>query len=294
MIFDTTVGQLRDRVDRQLDTYLATDNPAESLISAMRYSSFNGGKRLRPVLVYASCAALGGHLGAADPAAVAVEFIHAYSLIHDDLPAMDDDNLRRGKPTCHIAYDEATAILAGDGLQALAFEALSAPSAVLSADVQLAMLQSLAKASGDKGMVAGQSIDMQGTGAGLSLPQLEQMHSLKTGALICASVRLGALSSGMAGEQDLHSLDSYARAIGLAFQVQDDILDIEGDTAILGKSQGADLALKKSTYPALIGLSASKEKLAELHQQALLALDSFDEKADLLRQLADFIVARNH
>lgn len=294
MIFDTTVGQLRDRVDRQLDTYLATDNPAELLISAMRYSSFNGGKRLRPVLVYASCAALGGHLSAADPAAVAVEFIHAYSLIHDDLPAMDDDNLRRGKPTCHIAYDEATAILAGDGLQALAFEALSAPSAVLSANVQLAMVQSLAQASGEKGMVAGQSIDMQGTGAGLSLAQLEQMHSLKTGALICASVRLGALSSGMAGEQALNSLDRYARAIGLAFQVQDDILDIEGDTATLGKPQGADLALKKSTYPALIGLSASKEKLTELHQQALLALDCFDEKADLLRQLADFIVARNH
>lgn len=294
MSFDITVAQLSDRVDRQLDTYLTIDNPADRLIEAMRYSSFNGGKRLRPILVYASCSALGGNLDAADPAAAAVEFIHAYSLIHDDLPAMDDDDLRRGKPTCHIAFDEATAILAGDGLQALAFEVLSMPSLTLSAQTQLAMVQSLSKASGDKGMVAGQSIDMQATGAGLTLLQLEQMHRLKTGALICASVRLGALSSGIANDQQLVALDDYARAVGLAFQVQDDILDIEGDTETLGKSQGADLALEKSTYPALIGLSASKKKLTELHRQALLALDDFDEKADLLRQLADFIVARNY
>lgn len=294
MTFNTIVDQLRDRIDRQLEIYLSSDNSAETLIEAMRYSSLNGGKRLRPFLVYAGCSALGGNLDAADPAAAAVEFIHAYSLIHDDLPAMDDDDLRRGKPTCHIAFDEATAILAGDGLQALAFDVLSAPSATLPADIQLAMLHSLAKASGNRGMVAGQSIDMQAVGGGLVLPQLEKMHSLKTGALICASVRLGALSSGHASAQQLDALDHYARAIGLAFQVQDDILDIEGNTETLGKAQGADLVLDKSTYPALIGLAASKEKLAELHQQAFLALDGFDEKADLLRQLADFMVERNH
>ncbi len=294
MTFESSVSELRDRVDNQLDAYLSTATSVERLSEAMRYSSFNGGKRLRPFLVYASCMALGGSLSSADPAAAAVEMVHAYSLIHDDLPAMDDDELRRGKPTCHIAFDEATAILAGDALQSLAFEVLSLPSATVTPALQIEMLCYLAKASGDKGMVAGQSIDMQATGAGLSLDELEQMHSLKTGALICASVRLGALASGVAENEQLMALDNYARAIGLAFQVQDDILDIESDTATLGKAQGADLALGKSTYPALLGLSSSKEKLANLHQQALGALKDFDSKADLLRQLADFIVERNH
>lgn len=294
MSFQEQVSALSERVDAELMLRLDQDSVATQLIEAMKYSSFNGGKRLRPVLAYASCMALGGELSNADPAAAAVEMIHAYSLIHDDLPAMDDDDLRRGKPTCHIAFDEATAILAGDALQTLAFETLAADNLSLSAQTQLQMVAVLAKASGEKGMVAGQCVDMQATGKGLSLEQLETMHSLKTGALIQASVRLGALASNKVTDTTLAALDQYAKCVGLAFQVQDDILDVEGDTQTLGKPQGSDLDQAKSTYPALIGLDASKQKLQLLHQQALQALEVFDHNADLLRQLADFVVARNH
>lgn len=292
--FKEELSAYQRRVDGRLNLYLASSDRAPQLFEAMKYSTFNGGKRLRPVLVYASCNALGGDLNAADPAAAAVEYVHAYSLIHDDLPAMDDDDLRRGMPTCHIAFDESTAILAGDALQTLAFETLSLPCQALAPAIQLKMLLTLAKASGDKGMVAGQTIDMEVMGKAFNLSSLEQMHRLKTGALMGASVRLGALASGCEDEQALESLERYAGAIGLAFQVQDDVLDIEGDTETLGKQQGADLALNKVTYPSLLGLDGAKQKAKDLHAQALDALTSFDEKALLLRQLADYVINRNH
>ncbi len=294
MNFKAEIGVWQARTDRCLRQYLEGATTAPRLFEAMRYSTFNGGKRLRPVLVYAACQALGGNAAAADGAAAAVECIHAYSLIHDDLPAMDDDDLRRGKPTCHIAFDEATAILAGDALQTLAFEILAAPNPAVDAATQLLMLQTLAEASGDKGMVAGQSIDMNAAGTQLDLATLERMHSLKTGALIRASVRLGALASGHSDAATLAALDDYAGAIGLAFQVQDDILDVEGDTLTLGKQQGADRDLNKATYPALLGMAAAKDKAAELHRQALEALSGVDAKPQLLRQLAGYVVERNH
>ncbi|MEH6625677.1 MAG: (2E,6E)-farnesyl diphosphate synthase [Motiliproteus sp.] len=293
MSFSTSVDQWRLRVDRQLEHYLQQTVTAPKLFDAMHYSTFNGGKRLRPVLVYAACEAAGGALAAADPAAAAVECIHAYSLIHDDLPAMDDDDLRRGKPTCHIAFDEATAILAGDALQALAFEVLAAPIEYLQAAQQLEIVRTLSSASGDKGMVAGQSIDMCAVDSHLDVQALERMHGLKTGALIRASVRMGALAAD-ADETVLLALDQYATAIGLAFQVQDDILDIESDTQTLGKPQGSDLAANKATYPSLLGMEQAKEKALQLHQQALDALSPLGERASLLRQLADYVVKRNH
>ncbi len=294
MSFKAAVEGWRRRVDASLEQTLQASKTAPQLFEAMSYSTFNGGKRLRPVLVYAACEALGGHPEAADPAAAAVECVHAYSLIHDDLPAMDDDDLRRGKPTCHIAFDEATAILAGDALQALAFEIVSAPSDQLDAGVQLQIIRTLADASGDKGMVAGQTIDMNAVGTEPDLPSLERMHGLKTGALIRASVRMGALASGHADPTALAALDRYAAAIGLAFQVQDDILDIESDTETLGKQQGADIAHNKPTYPSLLGLEQAKAMAAELHKQALSSLSAFDQRALLLRQLADYVIQRNH
>jgi geranylgeranyl pyrophosphate synthase len=255
---------------------------------------FNGGKRLRPVLVYASCQALGGNLPQADMAAAAIECIHAYSLIHDDLPAMDDDALRRGQPTCHIAFDDGTAILAGDALQPLAFELLS-QACRLPPTTQLQMVQTLAQASGERGMVAGQALDIAAEGQHLQLPQLEQMHRLKTGALIDAAVRLGALASGRSDATTLAALADYSAAIGLAFQVQDDILDIESDTQTLGKTQGADLSRDKSTYPALLGLDAAKAKAKQLHQQALDALQPLaPQNSELLKLIADYIISRNH
>ena len=302
------IHPLCQRVEQRLAEHFdqqTSFNPALPLHDAMRYSLFNGGKRLRPVLVYASCLALGGHLQQADAAAAALECIHAYSLIHDDLPAMDDDALRRGKPTCHIAFDEATAILAGDALQPLAFELLSQPCDLPPA-TQLQMIQILAQASGDAGMVAGQALDIHAEGQQQSLAQLELMHRLKTGALIRAAVQLGALASGQCDPARLAALSDYAAAIGLAFQVQDDILDIESDTQTLGKTQGADLARHKSTYPALLGLEGAKHKATELHRHALEALqrmpsiqasdqtDAQPPSTVLLEQIADYIIARNH
>ncbi|MFT6914834.1 MAG: geranylgeranyl diphosphate synthase type II [Motiliproteus sp.] len=298
--------RLAQHFDQHSDPHTKLQQPCDSaqrLLEAMRYGLFNGGKRLRPVLVYASCLALGGQLQQADTAAAALECIHSYSLLHDDLPAMDDDALRRGKPTCHIAFDEATAILAGDALQPLAFELLSQPCGLAPA-TQLRMIQILALASGDCGMVAGQALDIAAEGRPQTLAQLEQMHRLKTGALIRAAVELGALASGNSDPHSLAALGDYAAAIGLAFQVQDDILDIESDTQILGKTQGADLARSKSTYPALLGLEGAKNKARELHQQALEALrrmpasaahpDQPQQNTELLGQIADYIIARNH
>ena len=284
------------RVDAALETLLVAPRAElERLYQAMRYSVINGGKRVRPLLAYAACETLGGAAEQADAAACAVELIHAYSLVHDDLPAMDDDDLRRGQPTTHIAFDEAAAILAGDGLQALAFEVLADRERnPLDADTRLAMLASLAHAAGPAGMVGGQAIDLGAVGRQLDQAALETMHRHKTGALIEASVRLGALASGRSDAASLAALQRYARAIGLAFQVQDDILDVESDTATLGKTQGKDQAHDKPTYPALLGLAAAKAYALELRDQALAALAPFDGRSDALRELARYIVARRH
>jgi geranylgeranyl diphosphate synthase type II len=263
------------------------------LYEAMRYSVMNGGKRVRPLLVYAACEALGGHPANADGAACAVELIHAYSLVHDDLPAMDDDDLRRGQPTTHKAFDEACAILAGDGLQAMAFTALgTATLGQLSDSIRLQMVQALALGAGAAGMVGGQAIDLGSVGLKLDQTALERMHRHKTGALIEASVVLGALASQQAKADDLQALKLYARAIGLAFQVQDDILDVESDTATLGKRQGADIARDKPTYPALLGLASAKAYALELRDQALDTLGGYGPGAEPLRELARYIVER--
>ena len=285
--------QYQLRVEQQLQQVIDHSADAERVREAMLYSLFNGGKRVRPVLVYMANQLLGGTLAQADSAACAIEAIHSYSLVHDDLPAMDDDHLRRGKPTCHIAYDEATAILAGDGLQALAFELLSRDNG-LSAGIRLQMVSVLARDSGYLGMVGGQSIDLSNEGQRITLAQLELMHRHKTGALISASIEMGALSSGNASAADLQDLNNYARAIGLAFQVKDDILDIEGSTEELGKPQGSDLELGKSTYPALLGMAGAKQKLALLNEQAHASIRQYGDAADPLHWLADYIVERSY
>ncbi|WP_299579754.1 (2E,6E)-farnesyl diphosphate synthase [uncultured Microbulbifer sp.] len=283
------------RVETRLHEALSEPgSDADKLFEAMHYAALGPGKRLRPALVYA-CAEIfhGVDFNAArcDSSAAAVECIHAYSLIHDDLPAMDDDDLRRGRPTCHIAFDEACAILAGDALQTQAFELLLTDSSEPSLKLQL--LQELASASGGRGMVAGQAIDLDSVDKTLSLEQLETMHRLKTGALIRASARMGALLGG-ADNAQLEALTRYAEAIGLAFQVQDDILDITVDTAVLGKPQGADALLNKPTYVSLLGLDAAREKLRGLHSEALNALETLPGDTRLLKQLADYIVQRSH
>jgi len=286
----------QDRVNAALERLFVAPAPELArLYEAMRYSVMNGGKRVRPLLAYAACEALGAAAEQANGAACAVELIHAYSRVHDDLPAMDDDDLRRGQPTTHKAFDEACAILAGDGLQSLAFSTLLDPQLnTLDAETRLRMVAGLALAAGPAGMVGGQAIDLGSVGIKLDQTALEFMHRHKTGALIEASVELGALASGHASADDLQALNLYARAIGLAFQVQDDILDVESDTATLGKRQGADIARDKPTYPALMGLQGAKDYALELRDQALNALKSFDTTADPLRALARYIVERRH
>ena len=263
----------------------------ETLTAAMRHLLFPGGKRLRPVFALAAAEAVGGAPRAALPMAVAVELIHTYSLIHDDLPAMDDDDLRRGQPTLHKAFDEATAILVGDGLQARAFE-LIVDAADLSADKKVRMIKLLAEASGFTGMVGGQYVDIQSTGRVLTLDELKSMHAMKTGALIRASVALGGIAAGASGEQ-LAALEVYADRIGLAFQVVDDLLDVEGDTATLGKTQGKDAEADKATYVKFLGLEGARAEAARLLDEALAALDGFGESADMLRELGRYIVERD-
>ncbi|WP_095054595.1 (2E,6E)-farnesyl diphosphate synthase [Pseudomonas sp. Irchel s3b2] len=282
------------RVNAALETLFSPPSPELArLYEAMRYSVMNGGKRVRPLLAYAACEALGGKAEQANGAACAVELIHAYSLVHDDLPAMDDDDLRRGQPTTHKKFDEACAILAGDGLQSLAFSALLDPRlSNCDAETRLQMVSALALAAGPAGMVGGQAIDLGSVGLKLDQKALEYMHRHKTGALIEVSVKLGALASGHAAKDELKSLQSYAQAIGLAFQVQDDILDVESDTETLGKRQGADIARDKPTYPSLLGLDAAKAYALELRDQALHALRPFDAAAEPLRDLARYIVDR--
>ncbi len=273
----------------------AAESVPGGLHEAMRYSVLGGGKRIRPALCMAAAAAAGGQPEQALVPACTVELIHAYSLIHDDLPAMDDDDLRRGRATTHIQFDEATAILAGDALQALAFEWLSGASQY-SASARLAMVQCLARASGSTGMVGGQAIDLGAVGHQLSLTELEHMHRRKTGALIEASIRLGVLAVSETPLDDARSeqLDAFARAIGLAFQVQDDLLDIEGDTSIIGKPQGSDQARQKPTFPALMGLDDARGYLATLLQTCRESLADFGPGGDQLAGMAEFVVSRRY
>jgi farnesyl diphosphate synthase len=312
----------RARVDAVLERALpSASEPPRHLHAAMRHAALDGGKRMRPLLVYATGIAFGAAPAALDAPAAAVELIHAYSLVHDDLPAMDDDALRRGKPTVHVAFDEATAILAGDALQALAFELIA--DAPLAADARVAMLRELAVAAGVRGMCGGQALDIDATGMAkrgqsevsrrgsrqiaehqreihsdpfslpFSLSQLERLHALKTGALLRAAVRLGALAAGVDAEGREH-LDRYADALGLAFQIRDDLLDVEGDSATLGKTAGKDAAQAKATFPALLGLEASRARLVELSTLMETALTPFGTRTVLLAALGRKAVQRSH
>jgi len=283
----------RQRVEAELERLITQRTSIEPrLQAAMRYSLLNGGKRLRPTLVYLAAEICGGALNPADSAACAIEAVHSYSLVHDDLPAMDDDELRRGKPTCHIAFDEATAILAGDALLTWAFELISEPCIDVQPQTQLSMVRALARAAGDLGMVAGQAFDLNSVGKTLTLAQLQNMHAAKTGALINLALELGALSAN-ATEEERDALRRYGQALGLAFQIKDDLLDIEGDTATLGKPQGSDMERNKPTYPALVGMEQCRLWLEELRKEAVDALASFGSKADSLRELAQYVIDRD-
>ncbi len=283
-----------DLIDATLKSYIKEFSHADvRLADAIQYSTLLGGKRIRPILTLATAECVGSPPQTALPFACAIEFIHAYSLIHDDLPAMDNDDLRRGHATCHIAFDEATAILSGDALQTMAFELITSKS-ILPADKTLKIIQTLSKASGARGMVYGQALDFDSVGKKLDLPTLEKMHRHKTGMLIEASVIIGALASNIdILDTELTEFSKYAQAIGLAFQVQDDILDIISDTETLGKKQGADEALNKPTYPALLGLDGAKNKLYKLHQDALHSLNKLDRfNTSTLAQISHFIIER--
>ncbi len=287
---------LSARIEAALERALP---PAETepvvLHGAMRYAVLGGGKRMRPRLVHATGQTLGLALEQLDAPATAVELIHAYSLIHDDLPAMDDDALRRGQPTVHIAYDEATAILAGDALQSLAFEVLAGDeSAAAQPAICNARTLTLAKACGSRGMVGGQVLDMASEGKAIDQATLERLHQHKTGALLRACVRMAADTDPLLDADRRDALDRFAENIGLAFQVRDDVLDIESDTQTLGKTQGADIAHDKATYPALLGLDAARDYAMRLHDDALAALAVFASDADPLRAIAAEIVKRDH
>lgn len=291
--FNEYASDLRVRIDAALNQVIP-DTPTSQLAQAMRYSLAGGGKRIRPLLLFASYRAIAGRTEhpALEIAACAVESIHAYSLIHDDLPAMDDDDLRRGRPTCHLAFDEALAILAGDALQSLAFELL-ADTPALSDSVRVQLIRCLSRAAGMQGMVVGQAIDLAAVDTALDITRLEHMHRCKTGALIDASVAMGA-TIGEATPTQLSALARYSRSVGLAFQVHDDILDVTADTATLGKQQGADIARNKPTYVSLLGLKAAQARAEELHQEALAALRQLDGDVGPLRQIAQYVIRRNH
>ena len=282
------------RIEQVLDRcLLLPDSGTARLRDGMRYSVLGGGKRLRPVLVYTTGQSLGAPLEQLDVPAAAVELVHVYSLVHDDLPAMDDDDLRRGRPTCHRAFDEATAILVGDALQALAFDVLA--NDVVGASppaARLAMMRILARASGTSGMAGGQAIDLASVGQTLTATAVENMHRRKTGALIECSVLLGATAAGVAPGPELDALEQFGADVGLAFQIQDDILDIEGETAVIGKSAGADIARNKPTYPSTVGLPAARARAQELCEGAIAALAPLGARAEALAELARFVVNR--
>ena len=291
--FDQRIQSYTQQVDAQLELIIPPDTgPASKLYQAMRYSVFNGGKRVRPALCFAAAEAISASDDNTVKIAAAVEMIHAYSLIHDDLPAMDDDDLRRGVPTCHIQFDEATAILAGDGLHSLAFKQLTNLTGI-TASINLEIIAILSDLAGCNGMVTGQVVDLESTGTQLSVEELNYMHTHKTGALIEASVVMGAMATNQADEAQVNALRSYARAIGLAFQIQDDILDVESSTEQLGKSQGSDSHNNKATYTSILGIEKAKLEAERLYQESLEALSPFDDKAEPLRALAKFIVHRS-
>jgi len=291
--FSAWMGRVQARVESALERLLpAADIVPQRLHQAMRYAVLGGGKRVRPLLAFAA-----GDLVGADPARVeitacAVECIHAYSLTHDDLPCMDDDVLRRGKPTCHIAYDEATALLAGDSLQAFAFQILAEHRLADDPARLVEMVRILAAACGSRGMAGGQAIDLASVGKTLSLPELEHMHIHKTGALIRASVALGARCAAQLAQEELERLDRYAKCIGLAFQVVDDVLDCEASTATLGKTAGKDAAANKPTYVSVLGATEARTLAEDLRLEAQEALSGFGGRAQRLSELADFIVMR--
>ncbi len=294
---DSMEARLRgyqSRVHAVLDAVLpAADLVPQRLHAAQRYAVLSGGKRLRPLLVYCTGEALGVDAGALDAPAAAVELIHSYSLVHDDLPAMDDDDLRRGQPTTHRAFDEATAILAGDALQVLAFSLLARDRAPgVSPEARLKMIRILADASGTAGMAGGQALDLFAVGRGLNLQELEAMHRLKTGALIRASVLLAAACAPDLTATEWAALDGYSQDIGLAFQIQDDILDVEGSTEDLGKTVGADAARDKPTYASVLGLDSAKTRARELQQRACDRLACFGGRAQILTWLASYVVDR--
>lgn len=291
--FSERIESLQTRLSATLDRQLppANQHPAR-LHQAMHYATV-GGKRLRPMIVYAAAESLGFDPASVDSSACAVELIHAYSLVHDDLPSMDDDDLRRGQPTVHKQFDEATAILVGDALQTLAFQVL-ARDENLSATQRLQMIEVLAEAAGSRGMVGGQAIDLESEGKRLTLAELEALHVHKTGALIRACLRLACLAHPDIEPARAAALDRYGKCIGLAFQIQDDVLDIEGSTAMLGKTAGKDEASQKSTYPLVMGLPAAKERAADLFANARSALDVLGADAEPLRWLAAHIQTREH
>ena len=297
MSTDAMEARLRDyqsRVQAVLDAALPSSSLSpQRLHAAQRYAVLSGGKRLRPLLVYCTGEALGVPVGALDAPAAAVELIHSYSLVHDDLPAMDDDDLRRGQPTTHRAFDEATAILAGDALQVLAFSLLARDRAPgVSFEARLKMIQILADASGTAGMAGGQALDLSAVGRSINLEELEVMHRLKTGALIRASVLLAAACAPGLSAAEWTALEGYSEDIGLAFQIQDDILDVEGRTEDLGKTAGADAARDKPTYPSVLGLEIAKTRARELQRRACDQLAIFDGRASILAWLASFVVDR--
>jgi len=294
--FQALLEGWQSRLERELTARLppATARPTR-LHEALRYSALGGGKRVRPVLVYATANALDIAEASVDGVACAVELIHAYSLVHDDLPAMDDDDLRRGRPTCHRAFDEATAILVGDALQVLAFETLaSGPGLPADAAARLELVRLLAVASGTGGMAGGQALDLAAVGRQLSLAEIEEMHARKTGALIHAAVMMAAACGGRISDAVARALDEFARAIGLAFQIQDDLLDVEGDVTLLGKNTGADRALDKPTYPSSVGVEAARRRMHELHARALAALAVPGLRAAPLASVSDWLVLRKY
>lgn len=288
--------QCRTRVESALQRWLPpVEAEPQDLHRAMRYAALDGGKHVRPLLVYATGRAFGVAPERLDGVACAVELIHAYSLAHDDLPAMDNDTLRRGKPSCHVAFGEALAILTGDALQALAFHILATDPALGVAPAQrLRMLDTLALAAGSHGMAGGQAIDLAAVGRMLDLGELENMHARKTGALIRASVQLGALAAGEPPKETLAALGRYARCIGLTFQIRDDVLDAEGDTATLGKSSGSDASNNRATYSTLLGVEEAKRMADALHREALQHLAGLGADADLLRAISEYIIRRIH
>ena len=294
--FRERLARYQQRIERVLDESLALpDAGTPRLRAAMRYSVLAGGKRLRPLLVYTTGEALGACIEALDCVAASVELIHVYSLVHDDLPAMDDDDLRRGRATCHRAFDEATAILVGDALQALAFDLLARNDIVgVTPQTQLQMLRTLAHAIGTAGMAGGQALDLAAVGQCLEVHAIENMHARKTGALIQASVLLGACCAGITGDSEYRLLERYGADIGLAFQIQDDILDVEGETEALGKQAGADAARNKPTYPSTAGLEASGTRAAQLIGRAVATLAPLGSRGCALAELARFVVDRGH